>query len=772
MAEAVSSGLGRVERPANPWATWTIVVVGVVLVGLALAFFARTMAIGSDGAHISQRADSWNENGVLIEPVELGPGGLLPGDRVLAVDGVGVEMIGSRLLAVPPASRDWAPGQTVTYTVFRDGEALDVEITLGGYPLAAVLKGAWATVAVSVMILLIASIAFALRPSSPAARAFVLIGIGAFGSMPWGIGLGIGDFVDGLSFWLYFIPTVIGYPLVMIAFLHFWLVLPQAPRQVSSRPWLIPALYVAPVVAEGIGLAFSLLSGGDLRALLAGPVAIVSYVIVLLYVTAGLVVAAWRFKTTVDPVGRRQVRLVVLALGVPLAASLVLGLIPEAILGAPLLSYHFQALLALPAPVVIAIAVLRYRLFDVDAIISRAVVYTLLSGAIVGVYVLLVGGVGAVVQDDNNIVVSLIAIGLAAVLFQPLRQRLQRGVNRMLYGAAAEPYEVLSQLGRRLEETLAPEQLLGGVVETVADSLDTAYVGVELKGDHGFFVAAERGEKPSTAMELSMVYQGDVVGRLVAAPRASGGPFSMADERLLADIARQAGPVAQSVRVTAELQRSREHLVAAREEERRRLRRDLHDGVGPTLASIAMRLDAARHLVSEDSDQAEAALDGLTRQTQEAIAEIRRLAYELRPPALDELGLAGALEEYAARVNGAAINGTGTQVTVDVTGLPAQLPAAAEVAIYRIAVEAVVNTLKHAHAEQCHVRLSGADSAVWVEVVDDGVGLSAQTTSGVGMSAMRERAAELGGTCTVEPTEGGGTRVLARLPLRASASGA
>ena len=515
MAEAVSPGLPRVEQSPNRLATWATLIVGVVLVGLAVGFFVRTTMLGSDGARTVVALDSWNDQGILLEVIEQRPEGLEPQDRVVAIDGVNHEAIGTGLLELPPTSRRWAVGDVVTYTVLRDGGTIDFDVTLRGYPFAPKIKEAWATVLATLLILVMAGVAFALRPQVPAARAFMLMGIGAFSAMPWGIGLSAGDLMDGTSFWLYFLSSAIGYPLVMIAFLHFWITFPKVPAPISRRPWAAPALYGIPFVAMGSALVASLVLSPDARTLLLGFGAIATHLIVLIYTTAGLVMAVWRFKATVDPVERRQVRLVVLALGIPLAGGLFLGLIRETFLGEPLLSYHLQAALALPAPLVIVVAVLRYRLFDVDVIVNRAVVYTLLSGVIILGYVLLVGGVGALLQDENNVVLSLIAIGLAAVLFQPLRQRLQREVNRMLYGATSDPYEVLSQLGRRLEETLAPEKLVDGIVATVAGSLHTGYIAVELKGDDEFFVAAERGERLAVSVELPMVYQGEVVGRLV-----------------------------------------------------------------------------------------------------------------------------------------------------------------------------------------------------------------------------------------------------------------
>ena len=265
------------------------------------------------------------------------------------------------------------------------------------------------------------------------------------------------------------------------------------------------------------------------------------------------------------------------------------------------------------------------------------------------------------------------------------------------------------------------------------------------------------------------------------APRVPGEAFTSADRRLLEDLARQAGAAVQAVRLTADLQRSRERLVAAREEERRRMRRNLHDGLGPTLAGLTFGLDAARSLLVREPENAEALLGELRNQTQGAVSEIRRLVYDLRPPALDDLGLVAAIREQAARHGHLLGNDSsdeargvgredGLTFSVEAPEHLPPLPAAVEVACYRIAQEALTNVARHAQARACRVRLSidGGGDTLELEVADDGVGVAEGRRAGVGLSSMRERAAELGGTYVVTPaSSSGGTRVLAWLPLPA-----
>jgi len=268
-------------------------------------------------------------------------------------------------------------------------------------------------------------------------------------------------------------------------------------------------------------------------------------------------------------------------------------------------------------------------------------------------------------------------------------------------------------------------------------------------------------------LSLPLVYQSEMVGQLLLGARAPGESFSSADRRLLDDLAREAGVAVHAVRLTTNLQRmtsdlqhSRERLVTTREEERRRLRRDLHDGLGPTLASLVQLLDTARMLVARDPEAAVALLDDLKGRAKLTITDIRRIVYALRPPALDELGLVSAISEHIGHYN----QSDGLYVSIDTPDHLPPLPAAVEVAAYHIALEAVTNVTRHAHAQTCRVRLS-LEGGLCLEITDDGDGLPADFHAGVGLTSMRERAAELGGECRIEPVQTLGTRVWARLPL-------
>jgi signal transduction histidine kinase len=412
-------------------------------------------------------------------------------------------------------------------------------------------------------------------------------------------------------------------------------------------------------------------------------------------------------------------------------------------------------------PIFTYVAILRYNLYDIDVVINRTLVYGALSICVVGIYIIAVVALGTLFQARGNLAISLSATGLVAVVFQPLRGRLQRGVNRLMYGERDDPYAVISRLGKRLEAALAPDTVLPTVVETIAQALKLPYAAILLKEGEDFRTAASYGSPRGEPETLTLVYQREEIGRLVLSPRAPGETFSDADRALLEDLARQAEVAVHAVRLTDDLQRSRERLVATREEERRRLRRDLHDGLGAQLAGLNVQASTLRRLIPSDPGAADELVVELREELRGAIADIRRLVYDLRPPALDDLGLVEAMRRLAERYGS---KDAPLRVVVEAPEDLPNLPAAVEVAVYRITQEALTNVARHARATTCVVRLAVNDN-VTLEIVDDGVGIPAGRSAGVGLSSMHERAEELGGGCTVEISAGGGTRVLARLPL-------
>ncbi len=409
------------------------------------------------------------------------------------------------------------------------------------------------------------------------------------------------------------------------------------------------------------------------------------------------------------------------------------------------------------------VAVYHYQMFDIDLILNRTLVYTTLTAAVIGLYILLVSSLGALLRARESFLVSLIATSIIAVLFHPLRAGLQRSINRLLYGKRDEPYQVLAQLGSRLVSTQGTEEIIPTIVQTIREALNLPYVAIQLNQvPAGAEDRVASGQSNAQAASFKILYQGARIGTLQACARVGEDALNTVDQRLLRDFARQAGIAIHAVRLAQDLQRSRTQIVTAREEERRRLRRDLHDGLGPSLATISMQSETARSLLQGNPSEADALLAELTIQAQTTMQEVRRLIHALRPPVLDDLGLIPALNALAASYNHA-----GLSVRVQTADDLPVLPAAYEVAVYRIAQEGLTNVARHARARQCTLRLR-FDTDLCLDIEDDGTGIPPDRISGVGLNSMRERAEELGGTCFVRPLPNHGTLVQARIPLRST----
>ncbi len=458
---------------------------------------------------------------------------------------------------------------------------------------------------------------------------------------------------------------------------------------------------------------------------------------------AGLV-TRWRRG---GPLVRQQLLLLALAAGPPtlvfLAVLLANG-VPGWVFG----------LILLPLPIAIAIATLSHGLYDLRRAAHRTLLWLAMSGTVVGIYALVVAAAASLAPDQHAWWPAALAAAVAALLLIPLRETLQRAVTRVVYGRWHEPYEVLADLGERLEAAADVDLLLDAAVTELTTGLGLRDVSV--RGIDGTAVAGTTGTGPGTGIALQAY--GTTVGWLTF--RAPERQLSAAQQRLVRDLARQLGGALHARLLREDLQRARERLVLAREEERRRLRRDLHDGIGPALAGLTLKTETARALLPPGTDGASRQLHVLSEEIRRTVVDVRRLVEGLRPPALDELGLDGACAQAAERLTG----GADLTISVRASGdLPA-LPAAVEVAAYRIVVEAVTNTVRHASARRCDVSLAFAPTGLTVTITDDGTGLAAAGDHGNGLAIMRERAEELGGAVTVSDAAPG-VIVAARLPV-------
>lgn len=407
----------------------------------------------------------------------------------------------------------------------------------------------------------------------------------------------------------------------------------------------------------------------------------------------------------------------------------------------------------------LVIPIVRYRLWAIDNIIRRSAAYLLVTVLVAGIFAAVAAGVTALQGERVGLVAAAV---ITALVLAPALRRSQHLVDELFYGHRSDPYRALSDLSQRLDAVASPGAVLQTVVTAVADSLRLPYVAIERPGDGS--VLAQHGDRQPTDAELGrwpLMSQGTRVGTLVAAPRRGESTLDGRDRAVLADLARQAGAAVHAEALTADLVASRQRIVEAREEERRRLRRDLHDGLGPLLTSIGLNLDAVRTQLTVGNGDPLALLARAKEASSQAIADLRTVVYSLRPPALDDLGVVGAITAHVRRMGEASM----IDIDVEAHDLPA-LPAAVEVALFRITVEGVTNVMRHAEARTCRVRLGAVDGSAVVEVVDDGT--AAQPwTPGVGTVAMRERVSELGGTLAIGPTAEGG-RLRATFPLAES----
>ena len=379
-------------------------------------------------------------------------------------------------------------------------------------------------------------------------------------------------------------------------------------------------------------------------------------------------------------------------------------------------------------------------------------------------YAAVVAWLGTALTIEGSPLVSFVAAAVIAVLFQPLRGRLQRVANRMTYGSRDDPQRAVSSLASRLDDALTPGEALPALVSSVREAMRSPYASITAP-DGTELAASGMPPTPAGLVVVPLTRHGEVLGALHLAPRAPGEEYDSRDRHLLGELTSLAASAVEAIRLreqtarlATDLQGSRERLVAAREEERRRLRRDLHDGLGPMLAGQVMKIESARDLVRDQPQRADMMLGDALEGMVDAVAEVRRVAHDLRPPALDELGLAGAVRRLA---DGLAAHRLDVQITVD--DLPS-LPAAVEVAAYYIVGEALTNVARHSGAGSAVVALRVLGGELKVSVRDDGCGPGTATPAGVGTESMRERARELGGDCAVTAAAERGTLVSANLP--------
>ena len=737
----------------------------------ATASFLVFLAV-LEGYRFTLPTDGWS----LLPPVEAPVFGvdllglespLVAGDRLVAVDGLPFPLLFAEAARFRRVDLAYAVSDVKTYTVERDGNEVDVPVPLGRWTAAGIVRALWRTLVNTQLggvyrwlAWLLAAFVFARRPDLASTRLFFMLESVMLGAAITSTVAQV-SVVDVLSPARFYVARFTGdlftWLLVPPLGLHVILAFPGSrPAPTVAlwlnylTPWLVLSavwIGVSPLLVPGMASAYTLLS-----------VVAVAHLV-------------YRHGSGSD---RARVRWFAFAFGVSNLVSAMfwlenVGLLPHLSAMHAILFDH--CLCDLVYVVGFAVAILWHGLFDVDVVIGRTLVYGALTIVIVVSYAALVGGVGSLLATEGNLALSVFAVVVVAFAVDPLRVRLRRASNRLLYGFRDEPHEVLSRVGERLRSTPQLGSVLDDVTRVVAEALRLPFVAVTL----GSVTAARYGEPRLVRETFPLSHGGRRLGELTVSPRQAEGRLSRSDRKLLDGLASHMGTIAHALLLEADLERARLLSLDAREAERRRLGSDLHDDVGHRLTWLMYRAQDATLLVDKDPAAAKSMLAALAEEAKSTLARLRGLAHQLHPPELATLGLVGAVRERVQALQGGSEHRF--VLTADDLG---SLPAGVELAAYHIVQEALSNVVKHVDHGTCWIRLRVAsapanvasiglaDRFLEVEVRDDGAGRQGWAadapSKGLGLRSMRGRAREVGGTLVIDHPANGGTLVLATLP--------
>ena len=486
-----------------------------------------------------------------------------------------------------------------------------------------------------------------------------------------------------------------------------------------------------------------------------------SVIVLLIPISTGIYGQIYRWRTAKSEEARQQIRwmftgmLLMILSGINLYAfsyTTVSRMIREII----------SVIVAAGFPICLSIAVTKHRLWELNSIINQALVWLVMTAIVILTFVLVVGGIGNLLNSPSNPILSATATALVAIFFQPARQHTQKAINRYLFGMRDDPLAIISLLGERNQTGYGPDRLMDETIETVAQLLKLPYVNVELLNGNQSYTAATFGSAVADIVRLPLMYQSKSIGYLIVGSRAPGESFNSDDIRLLETISWQIAALGHILQLNADLQRSRERLVIVAEKERQRLQRDLHDGLGTELSAQMIKIGTARAQVHREPDRADELLMDVEQKLVDAVGEVRRLIHNLRPPVLEQLGFFKTLQILVEEHQMRDFN-----ITLQLPETTYRIPPAVEIAAYRIVQEAITNVIKHANATNCHIDIVLGEN-LELHVSDSGIGIPEAFTRGVGLRSMRERAEELGGSLEVGRRPEGGTQISAMLPLHNS----
>jgi len=755
------SGWASNQSSLPRWVGVPLLVAVVILASLGWVVLARGTS-PADGTVIFPSAPYWSERGVVINDVVPGVSGLRVGDCVVAVDGRPLEDV----VRNGPV-RIYNVGEVIRYDVRRSdatlnrdcsGQLASIDVTLTPYRFSSVLRKNASVLLLACFMLALGAFLVAVRPRSGAPRALLAAGcLYLFGRTVWPFGIQIVDLATGPRLW----PSVIG----DIANALFWgallLMAASLPRQNLPSRMLVIGCFALPLALNLPRIVVALRETNELEKV-ARLITISSgaaYAIPILMVFAMI----FGYRSVAQPDKGAAVRWVLIPFALATFAYYGLGQLPATIAGRPLIPWAWFNGLFILVLSAMTVSVVRNHLFQVQIVIRRwgLRIVAVLTG-VVGVLAL--WRLLIMPRTHPSEWVTAAAAGILIALLCVTIAVLNRVLQRRLFGARADSDLMLAALSPRTTPVVTDESGLTATLDALMHALRLAFVQLDITmpGMAPLSLSHGASRPPDRVIPL---YAGKVhMGQLSLAVRPGLEPLGRADERLLDALSHVLASSAYNLGLQQALRRALAQAVTAREEERRRIRREIHDGIGPLLAAALLRTETAMDLPPECQSQAES-LQKLHALQMTALTDIRSLVEGLRPPALDHGGLLGALQQHAEL--SAVMGAQGPpSVTFEVAGELSVLPAAVEVAAYRIAQEAMSNATKHAEAQRITVRVSRVDNGLTVEIDDDGVGIPAETNhSGVGRVSMFERATELGGWYTTEHSPTGGTRVKAWLPI-------
>jgi two-component system, NarL family, sensor kinase len=761
MRQASWWGRAGIRSHLPRWAGAPLLVAVVIMASLGWVILARGSS-PADGTVTFPSAPYWSERGVVINDVVSGVSELRVGDCVVAVDGRPLE----DLVRDGPV-RIYNVGDVIRYDVSRSDGPLDrdcsgppasIEVTLNPYQFGSVLWEHASVLLLACFMLALGAFLVAVRPGSGAPRALLAAGcLYLFGRTVWPFGIQVVDLASGPRLW----PFVIGDTANALFWGALLLMAASLPRESLPPRRLVIGCFALPLALHLLYIVVALREPSELG-MLARLINIsfgAAYAIPILMVLALFL----GYRSVAQPEKRAAVRWVLIPFTLGTLAYFALGKMPAAISGHPLIPWIWFRGLFILVLAAMTVSVVRNHLFEVQIVIRRwgLRVAALLAG-IVGVL-----GLWRLLIMPRTRPSDWLAAAAAGILIATLCVTialLNRVLQRRLFGARADSDVMIAALSPRITPVATDESGLVATLDVLMHALRLAFVHLDLTMPGMSSLSVSRGASrlPDRVMPL---YAGKVhVGQLSLAVRPGLEPLGRADERLLGALGHVLASSAYNLGLQQALRRALAQAVTAREEERRHIRREIHDGVGPLLAAALLRTETAMDMPPGCPSQAES-LQKLHDLQRTALMDIRSLVEGLRPPALDHGGLLSALQQHADLSADMAV-GNSPAVSFEVVGDISVLPAAVEVAAYRIAQEAISNAIKHSGAQRIAVRMTRRDDGLTIEINDDGIGAAADTNhAGVGLASMTERASELGGWCTNENSPTGGTRVKTWLPI-------